>query len=117
MTGGEATYVYRDCRIHPTTDQPAGCIDLTGHIAALVANADLETGLVNVQAADSAAALLVEGEALGAAVNLAVRDGRLELAPGRRVILLDLGAVRHDVRVLLMGEGGQRTAKTAVRYP
>lgn len=112
MTGGHATYVYRAFQIHPTANLPGGCVDLTAHIAALVADADLDAGLVNVQTADSAVALLVEGEALGPAVNLTVRDGRLQLAPGRRVVLLDLGSVRRDVRVLLMGEGRPSTAQT-----
>jgi thiamine phosphate synthase YjbQ (UPF0047 family) len=105
MTGEHATYIYRDFRIQPAAGAPAGCVDLTSHLAVLVADAGLDAGLLNVQTADSAAALLVEGEAPGPAVNLTVRDGRLQLASSQRVIFLDLGAVRRDVRVLLMGEG------------
>ena len=106
-------------RISVPTRRAIEFIDLTDRIEALAAGSGVHTGLVNIQSLHATTAigvdqqeprLLSELDALrvspSALLNFA--EGRLQLADGQRVFLVELDGPRvREVSVLVVGEGAR----------
>jgi thiamine phosphate synthase YjbQ (UPF0047 family) len=107
---------FRQATIQVRTRQPTDVVDVTDQVEALVADASIGRGTINIRSFHGASALIVsEPDPLvlamadprplvGAPICLNVSGGHVQRRPGQRIFLVELdGPRRHDVSVLVVG--------------
>lgn len=113
------TFVFRHTRIRILTERPAELIDLTDGLRALVSQAALTAGFVNVQTLQPTTGIAVTAPAAGPPASIGqdalplawaacvpVIDGHLRLDRGERVFLVERDGPRpRDIGVVMTGEG------------
>jgi thiamine phosphate synthase YjbQ (UPF0047 family) len=111
-----STFRHSTVRVH--TGQSREVLDITDQVEALVADAAIRTGLINIRCWDPLTAVTVAenepaiGDAAllhtGAPVCLDVHGGSLQLRASQRVVLMELDGPRaHSLSMLVVGDDEQ----------
>ena len=109
-----STFVYRHTRLGILTEQPAELVDLTAGLDALLHDASVSRGFLNVQSLQTGTGIRVTAqpssappgrENLTSAACLPIANGRLQLEAAQRVFLVELdGPGAREIAVVMVGE-------------
>jgi len=110
METATPSFISRHTRVRISTERHTEFIDITDGLNALVREADVRLGVLNVKTLHTTTAIIVnEHGPLGpSSACLSVVDGALRLAREQRVLLVELdGPGDRDLSVLILGECGR----------